>query len=274
METPRMRKSRASSSDEARRYRQQGHDDALLFALSIGLDEDYKNDQQAKKDVIDPSGDAHSVKSGKKKWQIFLYGLNRFETDAFFRVMNGIGQHLIDCINSFPTTFEEYQTNKAVAKERLKPHMVALAEKLRDKHRLKAFLSKSIFNGGEVNYLTVYEDDKFHVFWGKEVLQMMANNLEVANSKARQAGQFSDQKVVLKYQGVNLGEVEMRNDSLTHYREIRFNMLKPKAMKLLFENITIKKEYNDSVIVYGGAIKRFGRWTHKEKKEYKSDTIS
>lgn len=81
METPRIRKSRASSSDEARRYRQQGHDDALLFALSIGLNEDYKNDAKAKKDVIDLSGDAHSVKSGEKKWQIFLYGLNRFESD-------------------------------------------------------------------------------------------------------------------------------------------------------------------------------------------------
>jgi hypothetical protein len=56
METPRIRKSRASSSDEARRYRQQGHDDALAFALAIGLNEDYKNDAKAKKDVIDPSG--------------------------------------------------------------------------------------------------------------------------------------------------------------------------------------------------------------------------
>ena len=70
MAKPRIRKSRASSSDEARRYRQQGHDDALLFALAIGLNEDYKNDTKAKKDVIDLSGDAHSVKSGEKKWQI------------------------------------------------------------------------------------------------------------------------------------------------------------------------------------------------------------
>lgn len=67
------RKTRASSSAEARRYRQQGHDDALRFAIAIGLNKDYKNDPKAKKDVIDPSGDAHSVKSGEKKWQIFLY---------------------------------------------------------------------------------------------------------------------------------------------------------------------------------------------------------
>lgn len=46
---------RASTSEQAREYRQAGHDDALLFALLIGLDSDYRNDKAAKKDVIDPS---------------------------------------------------------------------------------------------------------------------------------------------------------------------------------------------------------------------------
>lgn len=260
METPGIRKSRASSSDEARRYRQQGHDDALRFALAIGLDEDYKNDPQAKKDVIDPSGDAHSVKSGQRKWQIFLYGLNRFESDAFFRVMNGMGQLLIDCIKSFPETFEEYQQNKAEAKEKLRPHMVALSDKLQDGHRLKAFIGKSMFNGGEVNYLTVYERHTFHVFWGKEVERIMAENLEVTNSRARQAGQFPEQKVIFKFEGTNLAELEMRNDSPIHYREIRFNMVKPKAMRLLLSKITLTQQYNDTVILHGEAVRHFGRW--------------
>jgi hypothetical protein len=61
------RRSRASSSDQARAYRQIGYDDARQFAHSIGLPDDYKNDPHAKKDVIDPSGDAHSVKSGAKE---------------------------------------------------------------------------------------------------------------------------------------------------------------------------------------------------------------
>jgi len=260
MAEPKIRKSRASSPEKARQIRQQGHDDALLFALKIGLDEDYKNDIKAKKDVIDPAGDAHSVKSGQKKWQIFLYSYNRFETDASFRVMNGIGQLLMDCINAFPPTFDEYQKSKMKAKERLRPHMVALAEKLKDKLRLKAFIAKSIFNGGEVNYLTVYDNKKFHVFWGKEVEQVMMNNLLVENSQARQEGQVPEQKVILKYKGVNLGEIEMRNDSPVHYREIRFNMLKPKAMGLLFTTIRAKHNFNADVIVYGDAIRRFGHW--------------
>lgn len=260
MATTKIRKSRASSSEEARRYRQQGHDDALKFALAIGLDKDYKNDAKAKKDVIDPSGDAHSVKSGMKKWQIFLYGLNRFNSDAFFRVMNGMGQLLINCIESFPKNFEEYKNNKAVSKENLRIHMVKLAEKLQDKNRLRAFIGKSMFNAGEVNYLTVYHNKNFHVFWGKEVERVMAENLKVLNSRAIRAGHFPEQKVIFKYEGTNLAELEMRNDSPKHYREIRFNMYKPKAMKLLFAKIKKEKEYNKDVILYGEAVKHFGRW--------------
>src|SRR3990172_4591780 len=152
METPEInRKRRALSSAGARQVRQQGHDDALEFALSIGLPSDYQNDPHAKKDVIDLSGDAHSVKSGQKKWQIFLYGLGRFESDDAFRVMNGIGALLVECIKSFPDTFEEYASDKMAAKGRLRVHMKALLEKLSEKPRLRAFFNKSLFNGGEVN---------------------------------------------------------------------------------------------------------------------------
>ncbi len=92
---------RASSSDQARAYRQTGHDNALRFAMALGLGRDYRNDLQAKKDVIDPSGDAHSVKSGEKKWQILLYGLGRFWDDATCGAMNGIGDALTACQELF-----------------------------------------------------------------------------------------------------------------------------------------------------------------------------
>lgn len=52
----------------------------------------------------------------------------------------------------------------------------------------------------------------------------------------------------------------MRNDSPLHYREIRFNMYKPKFMELIFEKISLAKTYGDHVLVYGKASKRFGRW--------------
>src|SRR3989344_137794 len=137
METPELnRKKRALSSEDARWVRQRGHNDALEFALAIGLTDDYKNNSQAKKDVIDLSGDAHSVKSGQKKWQVFLYGMGRFQSDDAFRVMNGIGALLIECIKSFPPTFAEYEADKIVAKERLRFHMRALLSKLGEKPRL------------------------------------------------------------------------------------------------------------------------------------------
>lgn len=260
MESLKVRISRASTSEQAKKYRQKGHDDALRFALAIGLDSDYQNDIKAKKDVIDPSGDAHSVKSGEKKWQIFLYAKSRFEQDSSFQVMNGIGQILVKCIDSFPKNIYSYEKNKGRSKEKLRKHMRNLAEKLKEERRLKAFIEKSMFNGGEVNYLTVLDNKLFHVFWGKEVAKVMLKNLVVDNSKARRKGEYPEQKVIFKYEGVNLAELEMRNDSETHYREIRFNMIKRKAMKLLYSKIINKKNFSHEVILYGEATKHFGRW--------------
>lgn len=257
------RKKRGLSSSGARWVRQSGHNDALEFAIAIGLPRDYRNDPKAKKDVIDPSGDAHSVKSGQKKWQIFLYGLGRFESDDAFRVMNGIGALLVECIKSFPDTFGAYTADKMVAKERLRVHMRALLEKLSAKPRLRAFFNKSLFNGGEVNYLTVKDNGVFHVFLNTDVLDVFSQNLTVANSRAISAGQVAEQKVIFLYEGRNLAELEMRNDTKTHYREVRFNMIKPKAMALLLDKIPFTQEYSEKVVVHGNASKKFGRWKNK-----------
>lgn len=254
------RRSRASSSDQARAYRLAGHENARQFAHSIGLSNDYKNDPHAKKDVIDPSGDAHSVKSGQKKWQIFLYGLGRFWTDDAWGTMNGIGDLLAECINAFPTDFKAYQRNKPAAKEWLRRPMKKIAELLQDKRRLRSFLNKSLFNGGEVNYLTVKHEGLFHVFLNQDVIQVFSDNLEVCNSRAITTSQTPEQKVLFRYNGLNLGELEMRNDSEVHYREVRFNMIKPKAMDLLFTKIPLSLTFNEIVRVYGNANKRFGHW--------------
>ena len=49
----------------------------------------------------------------------------------------------------------------------------------------------------------------------------------------------------------------MRNDSEVHYREIRFNMQKPRFMRLLFANFHDPIEMMSKVLVYGEAKKRF-----------------
>lgn len=247
---------RGLSSEDARKVRQQGHDDAFEFAMLIGLETDYQNDIVAKKDVIDPSGDAHSVKSGHKKWQLFLYGANRFRSDDFFQTMNGIGQLLVKCIEAFPERFEDYEGNKHEAKQSCRIPMVALKELLQEKRRVRTFINKSMFNGGEVNYLTVRHGDIYHVFLSNDVVDVFANVVVVENSQARSKNQVPEQKVIFKYEGLNLAELEMRNDSPIHYRQIRFNMIKPRMMKLLFENIPVTKEINERVRVYGGAGKK------------------
>ena len=52
------------SSEAAAFVKQKGHEREREFAHLIGLDESYKNDKKAKKDVIDFNGDGHSVKGG------------------------------------------------------------------------------------------------------------------------------------------------------------------------------------------------------------------
>ncbi len=254
---------RGLSSEDARKVRQQGHDDAFEFAMLIGLENDYQNDIVAKKDVIDPSGDAHSVKSGNKKWQLFLYGINRFSNDDFFQTMNGIGQLLIKCIEAFPDKFEDYEANKSEAKQSCRIPMRQLAELLQERRRVRSFINKAMFNAGEVNYLTVKHNEKYHVFLNKDVVTVFAEAVIVENSKARSANQVPEQKVIFKYDGTNLAELEMRNDSIIHYRQIRFNMLKPRMMKLLFDKLPMTKQINDSIFVYGEANKKFGNWMKK-----------
>lgn len=107
--------------------------------------------------------------------------MGRFESDHAFVVMNGIGTLLTECISAFPATYVEYQRDKIAAKERLRIPMVKLAEKLKERSRLKAFLNKSLFNGGEVNYLTVKQDGIFHVFLNRDVVDAFGDNLEVCN---------------------------------------------------------------------------------------------
>ena len=262
-----MRKTRASTPEQARQYRQSGHDDATIFALLLGLDEEYQNDKKAKKDVIDPSGDAHSVKSGKKKWQIFLYGRNRFIEDDGFQALNGVGTLLVHCIDAFPPSYDEYTKNPDVFKERLKIPMRELKDRFQRKALLRAFLSKSIFNAGEVDYLTVLDNGRYHVFYSKDVVKHLGNNFEVANSRKRSKGQFSDQKVLFKYQDRNVGELEMRNDSKQHYQEVRFNMIKDRAMEMLYRFMPEKQAFNQDILVYGAAIGKFGNWQgHQQNK--------
>ena len=174
--------------------------------------------------------------------------------------MNGIGQLLVHCIDAFPPSYSDYVNNKDAAKIRLQAPMRELKDRFQRKALLRAFLRKAVFNGGEVNYLTIFHNDKFHVYWNDDVVSAMADVFEVVNSKARSGGQMNDQKVLFRHHGKNVGELEMRNDSESHYGEVRFNMNKDPCMRLLEEAGFQPSQYSSAVLVYGQAINNFGKW--------------
>ncbi|MEO0156626.1 MAG: hypothetical protein ABIL07_05885 [candidate division WOR-3 bacterium] len=163
-------------------------------------------------DVIDLEGHSYSVKSGEKKWQIFLYGRSRFEKDYTFRGMDGLGELFLKCINSFPELRSVYLKNKTLYKIKLQKPMRKLRRRLSEKRLLAAFIDKSMFNSGEVDFLVIKEGNKFHIFWSRAVVDILTNNYEVENSKARGKNQIDDQKVIFKVGGKTHGEIEIMNN--------------------------------------------------------------
>ena len=81
----------------------------------------------------------------------------------------------------------------------------------------------------------------------------------VENSQAKRIDQMSEQKVVFKIisDGTTIGEIELRNDSNIHYREIKFWMDRVKALQLLKEKIKNSKTQYGRVVAHGKAISKF-----------------
>ncbi len=260
-----MGKKKAMTSEKASYVKRKGHADAREFAELLGIGKEYKSEPQAKKDVIDSEGHSYSVKSGEKKWQIFLYGKTRFETDYTFRGMNGLGDLFLNCINSFPAKREEYLRNKDVYKKKLQKPMRELCERLKEKRLLAAFIDKSMFNSGEVDFLVIKEGGVFHIFWSREVVDILVNNYTIDNSKARLSNQFDDQKVIFKVEGKTHGEIEMRNDSEVHYREIKFWLDKNLTFNLLKSRIGNVKNLGTGIILYSKAIKKLSKIYERSK---------
>ena len=199
---------RGSSSSQASEYKLKGHKDELQFAKLIdGSDE--TDSATGKTDVIGKDGKKYTVKGGKKKWQIFLYGEERFKNDLDFLNMNGVGSLFLECLNSFPSDYQTYQADKVICKKllleyskvnksalkdlekltqllpndnsyfsskiSLRKHTSLLKNKFEDKAILKSFLDKAIFNNDEVDRLAIKKDNVFLVFEKKDVLDIFAN---------------------------------------------------------------------------------------------------
>lgn len=259
-------KKRAMSSEKAQKVKKKGHSDEKEFAEVIGMKDEYKNGATDKKDVVDQNGDTHSLKGGDKRWQIFLYGIKRFQTDQIYKVMGGVGDGIgtliHDCLDCFPEKFDDYELDKEKYKQLLKSKMIALGGKLQNNNIFSAFLLKSMFNCGEVIYLTIKNDDKFHVFYNNDVIDILTKNLLRETSKAIAEGQMDYQKVTMVYKEKNVGTIEIRHDSKEHYRQAVFSLDKTPIFELLSSSTT-KEDWGDKVCVYGKAIKKFAK-KHKK----------
>jgi hypothetical protein len=255
-----MPKKKAMTSEKASFVKRKGHEDAREFAELLGIGKEFNNNPQAKKDVIDSEGYSYSVKSGEKKWQIFLYGKTRFENNFTFKGMNGIGDLFLRCINSFPENREDYLKDKVKYKKELQKPMLELCDKLKDKRILTAFIDKSMFNSGEVDFLVIKESNNFYIFWGREVVKTLVNSYVVENSKARGMNQIDAQKVIFKVDGITHGEIEMRNDSDVHYREIKFWLDKKLTFVLLTSKIQPSKQLKPRIYLYGKAINKLSKY--------------
>ena len=253
-----MQKRKAMTPDAARGVKQAGYRDEAEFAEAIG-GHLFGGSGQAKTDVVDKNNYAYSVKSGAKKWQIFLYSPNRLLEDVAFGAINGIGELLVRCINAFPKEIDDYRADKPRFKNQLRAPMRAVKEKLLKPGLMTAFFDKALFNG-KVHFFVVKSDGVFHVFHKSDVLAALSSEVSVVNSQARTANQTSEQKVVFKSGApipTNLGEIEIRTDSEAHYREVKFWMYKNKTLSLLQDNIiSARKSIHEKVFVYGVACEK------------------
>jgi hypothetical protein len=111
--------------------------------------------------------------------------------------------------------------------------------------------------------LAVKDGAYFRVFSRSDVLKVLADELSPANSRAGHVPEdynVDGQKVLLRYskgdKDKNIVEIEIRNDSEQHYREVRFNMYSKDFLALLLgENADLEsKKIRDGIILYGMAI--------------------
>jgi hypothetical protein len=278
---------RGSSSTQASEYKLQGHRDEALFcqAISGHLKSDNKT---GKADVIGPDNKIYSVKGASKKWQIFLYGHDRFKNDREFQDLNGVGQLLLDGLDCFPIGYEGYLRDKNVCKKilsdyfKVNPNEGALKDprtlkslfpagnhyyeskiklqaitkkislKFSDKDCLRKFLDKAIFNMAEVDRVAIKRNKDFLIFEKNDVLDILVNNLNITISDAgnrRSDLNIGGQKIVMKYK-TNIVEIEIRNDSVIHYRQVRFNMLREKALELLLSQCFLSMKLQQNAHLY------------------------
>lgn len=158
------------------------------------------------------------------------------------------------------------------SKKKLREATPIVVNFLNDKENLKNFLNEAIFNIDEASFLIIQDntyrkDNCLHVFSKQTVLKTLCREIHGTISKAGGVPidyNVPGQKVIFQYfkdngNPKNIIEIEVRNDSESKYKSIRFNMYSQDTLYLLIEkNEDIaKKQIHENLVAYGDAIDCF-----------------
>lgn len=252
-----------------------GHRREAAFAKHIG-GEVVGQASKTKADVKDQKNRTYTVKSGDW-WQIMLYRKRRILEDKGFATVKSVQNRLIDCLDVFPESRETYKQDKLLYKNRLSPCMRALRDALREGDNVKQFFNIAMFDCN-VHFLTIVakndsgDTGPFHVFSKGDVLNILGD-FEAVNSIQKGRDSVAEQKVLFRYKepermivekigpqikfkdgfSINICELELRNDSDTHYREMKLRMSN-KIHYILAANLQ-RQNKSEKLFLYGTAIK-------------------
>ena len=152
------------------------------------------------------------------------------------------------------------------SKQELSNSTLDVCDSLKDKDFLKSFLEEAIFNNLDVDLISIkddtfLQDQVFKVFEKVEVLNILTRELTPSVSRAGFVPQdynVAAQKTLLSYSRdgkvlKNLIEIEIRNDSPAHYRQVRFNMYSKDTLSILTNAFREKNptKINKNVWLYG-----------------------
>jgi len=250
-------KKHGMSSEKASRVKTRGNRKEDIFARLInGMV--FRGTE--KSDVINPYRQLFSIKGSSEKKggdgkdgriQIFQYRKSRFEKKEKDFPAGDIINKIFDC---YPPTYDEYQNNKEQVKNNVAVFMEELKNFLLNEENKRLFLNRAVFSTN-VDFFVVYDDDIFHIFDKEDVLNTFIKNLEVDNSSTKQ-------KVVLKYKKICM-EIEMRTTNDGKYPTIFIPSTKSVLMGLLTETIKEQKKFDNTIWLYGNAIKKYKHYLPK-----------
>jgi len=249
------------TATQASEIKKMGHINERHFAEIIG-GEVVKGTH--KNDVIDQQSNNHSVKGGRY-WQIFLYRKSRLLTNTEFQGIGRVANLMVTCLDVFPEKRKDYETDKVHFKTLLRGPMRDLYEEIRKPSIFLELLSKAIFNGREVDYLSILtpcmsnslsvSKKRYHIFTRNDVVDLLSTHLEIGNSRAIKKGDIPEQKVIFRYAGRNIGEIEIRNESDKHYREMKWRFEACGVFALL--DVLERFSLSEQIYLRGNAIETF-----------------